>query len=67
LSNLTDIHGTATTYGYDAGNRLTTVTRAGKTTTYQYDQAGRLASLWTGSTFPGTWDRLKGPGGDRSR
>jgi len=45
LSSLTDIHGTATAYGYDAANRLTTVTRAGKTTTCQYDQAGRLASL----------------------
>ena len=45
LSSLTDIHGTATAYGYDAGNRLTTVTRAGKTTTCQYDEAGRLASL----------------------
>jgi RHS repeat-associated protein len=48
LSSLTDIHGIATTYGYDAANRLTTVTRAGKTTTYQYDKAGRLASL----TYP---------------
>ena len=38
--------GVATTYTYDANNRLTAETVAGAVTTYKYDANGNLINAW---------------------
>ena len=45
LARITDIHGIATDYGYNAADRLVTVTREGKVTSYEHDAAGRTTKL----------------------
>jgi len=51
-------------YEYDASDELVAM----NSTRFRWDRVGQLVEKdWTGSTSPGTWDRLKGPGGDRSR
>jgi RHS repeat-associated protein len=58
LTSLTDINGVQTSYTYDAADRCTQVTRAGKTTTCTWDDADRITqiSLPNGVTCDLTYD-----------
>jgi YD repeat-containing protein len=45
-----DRDGNATTYGYDAANRVTDVTGRGRKINYQYDEVGNVVSVESGDT-----------------